>query len=638
MSVPSPRNRQVVGRWWASNRDERGRDLFGLCKYLRTAEGQQKRREEDRHHMRLYGNYDVSGAATPRERAIESLVARRGSNRQRYNLVQSGVNTAASVIAQQRPRPMFLTTGGDFGMQRKARLRTRAIEGQFYDLGAYDMGPMVFIDGTVPGTGLVYGYLDPRTGRPALERVLPLEVLVDHDEGISASPRSIYRIYMVARDVLQALYPNKKELLATSEGPDQQAIEDLSLTRDTKADHVLLCEGWHLSSTKDSKDGRHVLATSNCTLVDEEYKSRRLPFAVYRWQQRQVGFWGCGLVETGRDAQWRINRLIQRSERQNDRAGGVYLLVEGNSKVRHEAITTTDAEIIRYFGTRPEWMVGPGATAAVSQEILDIREQWFSEQGISSMLAEGKKPAGLNSGAAQRVHDDIQSRRHVMNARAFEAFYMDLADLLIELNDQASELDPEYCVDAIESRGRSTYVRKIPWKELKADEGDFRLRMFPTSALPTTPAGKMDTVQEWIGTGFISRPFAMSLLDFPDIDAAARVELADLDFAMWQVEQILEGEEVFADEYSNLKMCADIARRARLQAAIDGAPEEILQALADHSEECLKMSQEGEAALAAARQPPQQPQPALPMSADPAAQAQAALPAAPMGGQPMVNA
>lgn len=634
MSMTAWEQRAVNGRWWAASKAERGRDLFGLCRYLRTAEGQRQRRDDDRHHMRLYGNMDAAGTAqSPRDKAIESLAATRGTGRMRYNLVQSAVDTAASVIAQQRPRPMFLTSGGRFNLQRKARLLTRAIEGQFYDLKVYDSGPMVFLDGAILGTGTWHGYLD-EDGKPKIRRVLPMQMLVDHDSALDADPNERYEIYTVSRDELIARFPKFERELKTSDGPDQAAREDLFLTRDTKADRVLVCEGWHRPSRRGAKDGRHVVAVSNATLLDEPFTRRRLPYSDYRWAQRQVGFWGRGLVECGRDPQWRINRLIARYERQNNKGAGFYLMVDGNAKVRTEAITNTDGEIIRYYGARPEFLQAPGAHPSIAQEILDIREQFFSEQGISQMTAEGKKPAGLDSAPAQRTYDDLNTRRHIMNARAFEAAHMDLADLLMDLNDQAAELDENYTVGVRTQRGRLTVIESMRWKDLQVDAGDLRLQMFPTSALPTTPAGKMQAVQEWIATGFVSRPFAMQLLDFPDIDAAARYELADLDFAMWQVEEIIDamidlderGETdrrpVVPDEYSNLEMCADIARRARLQCVIDGAPESVLQALADHADACLEAAQRGAQALLAA----QQPQPAMPN------QALAAPPAVQMGG------
>lgn len=614
--------REMPRKWWESRKGDVARDVFALVGHIRKSTGSKNRRADDLHHMRLYGNYDVAGDARSSVAGAVQLI--RGSDgRMRYNICSSAVNTAASVIAQQRPRPMVLTTAGDFAQQRTARLRTQALEAQLWDLGGYDLMPRVFVDGAVLGTGAVYGCLHPTTNKPHIERVLPLELVVDHDEAIDGKPRTIYRVRTFARDVLIAAYPSKKDALKKARGPSQDEISDLFLTRDTTSDRVTVVEAWHLGADKDRKDGRHVLAVDGVTLVDEEWTAKRLPFSIYRWSERQVGFWGSGLVEAARDPQWRINKLIARNERLNDLATKA-LLVEGNSRVKVEAITNKPYEIIRYYGTPPVELTTTGAHPALQQEIAEIREQFFSEQGISPMLAEGKKPSGLNSGQAQRTHDDIQSRRHVMNARAYEAAYMDLCELISDLNDAATEADSGYSVSAISSQSRSQSFRHVKWRELQIDEGDLKLRMFPTSALPTTPQGKWAAVQEWIGAGFVSRPFAMQLLDFPDLDAAARIELANLDYAMWQVEQILDGEQAQPNEYSDLEMCADIARRSSLQAEIMGAPEEITQALRDHVDACMTAVQE-----AAAAQQPQPPQPGMQAPPPPSA--------LPQSGGPMLQ-
>ncbi len=603
---------KINGRWWAAKtREARGRDMFELAKYLRGTAVARQRREDDRHHMRLYANGEPNGEAlSPRDRAVEALAARRGNDRIRYNLVRSSIDTAASQIAQQRPRPMFLTTAGMFSQQRQARLMTRAIEGQFYDLGAYKLGPRIFLDGTIVGTGHVFGYL--RHGRPVFERCLPGEIIVDHDSAIDGWTTEIYRQYTVSRDELKARFSQYATKIETAEGPDQTMRETFYLTRDTKSDRVAVIEGYRIDR-ENPENGRHVLAISNATLVDRVYARERLPFSVYRWSERQFGYWGCGLAEQGRDPQWRVNKLIAKQERQNNIGSSFKLLVEQGANIRTEAITNSDGEIIRYNGAPPQYQQGPGVHPSIVQEIADIREQFFSEQGISLMVAEGKKPSGLDSGAAQRIHHDILSQRQIMNARAYEDFYLDLADLVIDLNDQAAEIDPDYSVDCLAQNGRTQSIKPMRWLDIRPIEArkDFRIRMFPTSALPTTPTGKMQTVQEWIAGGFVSRPYAMALLDFPDIDTASRMELADLDFAMWQVEEILDGQNPMPDEGSNLTLCADIARRARLQCAIDGAPEDVLQALYDHSIACLRLDAEAKQAQAMLAQP-MPAQPALP--------------------------
>lgn len=597
--MPSPRRSptatvEVQGKhlcdaWWTVDASKLPTELFRTLDVLRS--NNVDRRTQDKHHMRLYGNLDVAGGGW---KTSVSGLFRGDDGRMRYNLCSSAVDTAASLIAQQRPKPMFLTTEGDYGLQRQARLRTRVLEGQLYDLQAYELMPEVFVDAAVLGTGCIYGYLDPMTGDICLERVLPLELQVDHADGIGRAPRSLFRRRPIAREVLMALYPKLADKIKTAAKPSEKDRDDFWLLRDTTIDQVVVVEAWHLPSTKDGKDGKHVLSVSNAVLFEEEWCEQSFPFAFFRWKKRQVGFWGCGIVEECRDAQLRINRLIKRVEELQHRGATAWVMCPRGANVRTEQMSNAPLTLVHYDGPQPPQIQAFNATPPeLQQEIDRIREQTFSQLGLSQTQAEGKKPSGLDSGAAQRAHDDINSRRHIMNAKAYEDAYMDLVKLLEMLNGKAAkhaeENGEKYTAMARVQRGRSTLVREVKWDEVKLPENKYRVTMFPTSALPSTPAGKWAAVQEWIASGFISRPYAQQLLDFPDLDAAARMELADLDAAMHDVEQMLDEVAVLPDPHMNLEMTLDVCRKAYLQARCNDAPESVLELMRDYMAELAEM-------------------------------------------------
>lgn len=602
-TVARSRGSRIARTWWKKTKRQPHEDVVGLVTHLRK----KSRRDIDVFHMRLYGNYDVSGQG---ER-VPAGASRAADGRVRYNLTASVIGTAASLVASSKPMPMYLTSDGDFGLQRKARLRTRVIEGQFWDLGVYDLGPRIFVDGSVLGTGVVYGCVHPVTGKPHLERVMPLELLVDHTEAIAGQPRSMYRVRLVAREVLEALYPSYADKIATAAGPSGDDFSDWFLNRDTTADQVLVYEAWHLPSGGTADDGRHVLCVDNCTLVDEPYTWDRFPFAWYRWEERQVGFWGMGLAERCADSQWRINQLIRRVERLQDLGSNGFVFLEGSSEVKAEQISNLPMQAIRYVGPPPTFYTHAATPPDLQLEIDRIKAEKLEEFGLSAQSVRGEKPSGVTSAVGQRAADDIQSRRHVQNAKRWEQFHMELAKLLEHLNDECAANDPSYTVRAIERRGRAEFLRETRWKSVSlGGENKSRMRVFPVSALPTTPQGKWSAVQEWIEAGFVSRPFAMQLMDFPDLDAAARIELADLDYVMWQVERMLDGEAVSPEPYQDIALAADIVRKSLLQADLMGAGDDVLQLFRDYLDE-VKTTQD----QAAAAQLPPAPGPAVPVGA-----------------------
>lgn len=609
------RRKLMANAWWRAEKDKAAGDLFATCQAIRRQLGRQ--RDEDHHHQRLYGNLNVDGRGWQTDFRLEK--------RMRYNLVRAAVDTAQSIVAQQRPRPQYLTTAGSWKLMRQARLRTQVLEGQLHDCGAYEWGPDVQRDGGVSGTGHVLGYLCPVEGAPKLERLLPLQVLVDHNDGLMGKPRSVYVRWVKARDALRAIYPEKAKEVDGADGPSSEDRADLSLAMDDTVDQVLVVEAWHLESAEGAGDGRHVIAVSSGTLVDEEYTAKRIPVASYRWATRQAGYYGVGIVEECRDAQWRINRLIAKSEALSDLGSNGHVLAARESKVRIEQVTDQPYRMIEYnHGAGfppPTFVMHDGVPPSIQMEIEQIKAEKFQELGLSQMATQGEIPAGLNSGKAIRAHEDVSSRRHVINGRMYEAFFMDMVELLEMLNEQAAEQkDGRYQVTARTTRGRATLVQQIDWKAVKLPENKYRLQMWPTSSLPSTPQGKMAAVQEWVDGGWVSRPFAQSLLDFPDIDAAMRIELADLDCIMHDIERILDGADgVEPDPYMDLTLAADIARRSLLQARVLEAPPSVLLALRDYVDSAMRQTAEAQAAA----MPPQIPGPGAAMPAG------AAMPPAP---------
>ncbi len=608
--------------WWPEGASDVHNRVFNIAGHIRRHSSQ--RRREDAHHLNLYSNRDVAGLGYVRSGRALGLMSRDGG-RMRYNLTSSAVDTAASLIAQQKPKPMYLTIEGDFAMQRQARLRSRVLEGQLEDCGAYRLGPKCFIDGCILGTGAIYGYLDEE-GLPKLERVLPLELFVDHTEALDGEPRTLYRQKLVDRQVLIEMFPEHAKKLKGSAGPDSVDSTELWLQKDTTSDQVVVMAAWHLKSGPNAKDGKYVVATDNCTLVLEDYEPANFPFAFFRWKDRPLGFWGMGLVEEARDPQLRINRLINRAERMSDLGSNSWVFVERSANVKVDQLRNDPLAVVRYTGQPPVIQTFNGTPSDLLAEVGRIREEFFSQVGISVQTAEGKKPAGLNSGLAQRAHDDINSRRHVMNAKAYEAFYMDIVRVLEDLNNEAAKQDKDPELAARVTRGRSTLVKMVKWGSVDLPENRYRMRVFPTSALPSTPQGKWATVQEWIASGFIDRPQAQQLLDFPDLDATARLELADMDKVMSDVEAMLDGSEAYPEPFQNLPFAKDVVRKSYLSAQTNGAPEGALQRMRDYIQDVEEMLN-----------PPQPPAPPAPPEGMPGelpADVPPDLPPAPAGDLP----
>lgn len=595
MSSPSPGRRKrgtsaaavIANPWWLTKKNEAHGELFSVVKILRDQSKQ--RRSEDAHHRRLYSNMDVAGKGTEHG-SVALTFTRDRQGRMRYNLCASAVDTAQSLVASQKPKPMYLTSEGDFKQQRQARLRSRALEGQLDDSGAYEIGPEAMLDGAIEGTGAMFGYRCPDSGEPKAERVLPGELLVDHAEGLNRKPRTLYRQRRMDREVACSLWPEHEAKLRMAAAPTADQRRDWYLGNDETADEIVLVESWRLATKKGAGNGRHVICASNVTLVDEVFTRPRFPFAFYRWKNRRLGFWGSGIVEQCRDAQWRINRTIQRDQRAQDLTANKVLLVDKRSEVTTQHLTNEPFIIVKYNSARgaaPQVVDNSTFDPGTAQRIAQIREETFSELGLSPQSIQGEKPAGLDSGKAIRANDDIHSRRHLEPTKRYERFMMDFVQVLEDLNEEAYEAakgagEGAYTITGRVQQGGATLLREVEWSAIRDPDNKLRIRAFPTSFLPSTPQGKMAAVNEIVATGFISRPFAQSLLDFPDLDAATRIELADLDFVQWQVERILDGHMEVPDPHQDLSFALELGRKSYLAARVNQAPESVLDDLRNY--------------------------------------------------------
>lgn len=568
-------------RWWDCTRADAHRTVQGL---VNTIKGRQSsKRKIDLLHAKIYANHDVAGTGMTAATAYELLRGEDG--RMRYQLCTAIVDTAVAVITSNKPVPYYLTEGAEWTEQRKAKRKAKLIAGQFVDLDVHSLAQRCARDALVYGTGIMHGYVGD-DGKVCVERVLPSEIVIDPYEAAAGLPRSMYRVRMVAKEQLASLYKGKAGAIRTSDGPTLQDWEDRHLKRDGTLDMVMVYEAWHLPSKPGADDGRRIMCTSHTTLVDEKWEHDWFPFAVMRWKDRLTGWWGCGLVEETKAAQLRINKLIKRVEKLQDLGSNVWAFVPKTSGIQEHEITNQPLQILPVNGgqeSMPVFYKHDATPPDLRSEIAYIRDETFNQVGLSQAQLQGEKPKGLQSAVAIRTAEDIGSRRHIENVRQYERFFIEIAKLLERLNDVAADEAEEngeiYYVTSLETRGRSEMIRAVKWTDVQS-ETPTTIRMFPVSALGSTPAGKMESVQELVQGGYLSRPYAMKLLDFPDLDAAMSLELVDIDLAQWQLERIQDGERgVLPLPQQNLEMAFEESRKVILQAELMEASDAVKREL-----------------------------------------------------------
>lgn len=613
--------------WWDAPKDAVGMAVIRMADSI--VNQQRAQREDTRFYMDLCSNSNTAGNDTY---ALLSNGKRWGWDRKmRQNICAAGVDTASSLIAQNRTAPMYLTSLGDFTLSRKAEQRSRVLHSQFYDLGVYRYMPEAWRDCGEAGTGHLFGCV--RNGLPHVERCLPNEVLVEDMDGRYRSPRSMYRVHFVAREQLRKLYKDAKGI-DESGGPSAHDYIDFNLRTDSCVDRVRVIEAWHLPSVKGGDDGRHIVCTDKVVLRDEPWTRERFPFVRVAYMERRIGYYGQGLAERLAGAQIQLNELNDTIRDCQRLVSNILIWMDENDDGAWEDLTNMPGQIIR-SRTPPQLLRWEGTPGDLFRERQVIKEDAFDQEGLSAPMISGDGASpGVSSGRAIRAEDDVRSRRHIDPTRRLEYAYLDVTQLISDLNDECAELDPEYVVTGRARFGRQTFLRTSKWKELELPDGDVRVNMFPMAALPTTVQGKFAAVDEWIQGGFVSRPQALDLMEFPDIDAWQQLENANIDLVRWQIERLLdlaEGEPgELPIENQDIPMAVKFINQAFLVAYRMQAPAHVQLAFQTYLAYAKQLTDKLAAEEAAQAAPP--PEAMGPAALDQNAAAAAQLAAPPAGG------
>jgi hypothetical protein len=581
-------SQRTDARWWREPEGEAHRTLVANAMLL--LEKSSARHELDRRHMRLYGGAEYAGLSPGQYSSILPF-----SERVAWNVIASVIDTYVAKMLRSTPAPMFLTNAGDFKSRRKAQKLNTFAKGALYQSGANRLRPTIERDAAIFGTGIlhVYGADDKRL---CAERVFPWELLVDNVEAMYGEPRTLYRRKFVDRAVLLELFGGDEETKKAIRDAKEASKNEIG--RDTLADQVEVWEAWRLPSGTDANDGRHVIAIDCATLLDEEWTRARFPFAVRRYADPVIGFWGQGIAERLTGIQLEINKLLLRIQKAHHMLGRPLVILDEVSGIPESHITNEVAAIlVKNGGGNPiQVETSPTMPSDVYQHLMTLRGQAFEEIGVSQLDATSRKPAGLDSGAALREYNDIGSERFLPQGKRAEDWVIDVTRVCL---DEARELGG-LTVDAPDKRG----AKRIAWKDVSLEDEAYILQCYPTSALPQQPAARLQKVQELISTGFIPREQALDLIEFPDLDGYRDQQTAAIDAVRSRIDAILDGEEYIAPEaFDNPQLIMALALPVYLRERETGAPEDILEELRRYLNEAgalVQMAQQPAGPAAAA--------------------------------------
>lgn len=559
-------------RWWVNEGEDLARSITATLLHLK--EHQTQRITQWIIGSRLYGNSALVGRAGVTFSKV-SQAQPWMKERISWNIVQAASDTVTSRMAKNRPRPLFLTSGGDYKVQRKAKQLNKFCDGVFYENKAYQLGPQAFLDACAWGDGVIHVFpeRDPESGklRVAWERTMACELWVDDLDGFYGEPRSMHRAKDVNREVLSEKAGDwekdeaKLKLLRVKIAEAPRSTPDNAA--DYLADNVEVVESWHLPSGPDATDGKHVISIAGAVLYNGKWENPFFPFAFFKWSPRLFGFWAQGLAEQLQSIQLEINTLLNTIKQSFWKGGTFRVFLPVGSKVVKDHITNEIGTVVSYTGsTAPTIVTPPLVQPEIFQHLQSLWQKGFEQAGVSQLTATAQKPAGLDSGAALREYNDIQSDRFMTIGQRYEDFFLQLARLSIATVKSIAK-HGSYRVK-VPSKGK--FIEEIDWKDVNLPDDSYVLKCFPVSSLPQDPAGRQQTITEWVQAGWITARQGRRLMDFPDLEMADNLANAAEEYLTMILEKMAD-EGVFTapepldDLVLARELCLEFYQRGKVQ-------------------------------------------------------------------------
>ncbi len=517
-------------KWWnAANEIDLVQQQLSTTQYLAQATHNVQRIRQASVFTRLFSgkplyNFLASNASLDNSNQLPI-------GRPTANVVYSCTDTLVSRVSQDRPKPTFLTDGGHYKERHLAQECNAFIQGEFFRVNAYDKGALLLRDACILGNGLLKVF--PHNEKVQVERTLETELLVDYNDAYYDSPRQLIQKKLIDRSVMLEAFPKKAEII---DGAIQGNIDQSPRSTESLSDQIIVSEAWHLPSSPDAKDGLHTIVCSEGIILEEPWKRDRFPFVKFGYNPNIVGFFSQGLAEILMPGQMEIYRMLIVASQSLELMGVPRIYIDEMSKIMETSFNNRIGTIIKGRGNPPEFINATSNSPEIYQWIQWLIQNAYQMSGISSMSAQGTKPAGLNSGESIRQFDDIQNDRFQALAKRYQNIYRDLAYQMIDC-----------AADIVEETGKYTTVypgkdgtREVDFKNIKKLDNNFIIQCYEESSLPKDPAGRQAKLSEMLAAGEITNQEFRRLSNFPDLEQSDKLASALEERILHALDEIIE--------------------------------------------------------------------------------------------------
>lgn len=543
--------------------------------------------DADRHSKNRARERIYEGRTLRRMQSLRGVLERHGINCADLNATKTVVDTFVSRLSKDRPMPAFDTTAGDWDLKRRAREFRQFLVGKMTETEFDDLSREALQDGSILGTG--WTRIDERGDDVFAERMLDNEVLFDLRECKYGAPRTAITVKRIARDHLAQLYPKLRteiERCAPSSQRPDDGDEDAAIATSDLDDYVDVFEGIHLRSSDDSEDGRVALCIESATLVAEEWREPRFPWAMFRLSKPRRGLRGDGFVDQLWRLQEMVNKIARDLQMNLSAFGRGFIAVNKAFDIPVEMMTGLNPFKLSYSGPRPPDFTMPQPFHPAQLDMLRFYiSQMFELTGVSQSAATSKSALGPGaSGVALDTQYDIDSDRFRMPQGNYARYRLDGAQCYLDAAARVARrrAQGKGARRAWVAVSRSWHTRdeidRLDYDEVTLEHDQYRLKMEPVNFLPDTRAGKLSVVEQLAKAGIIPQWLVPTLFDDPDLVQANRITLSPFRNCIRKMGLLMnvKKEAPVPCAYNDLELEEKVAIAYYNFVEDDGAPDEVL--------------------------------------------------------------
>ncbi len=570
MRAPKDNSGSIANfKWWTLKDEEQIAGSIAAT-LMQIRQNQSGRIEQLAVSTRLYGStssYSLVGVSFARTSNTNPSTSRIS-----FNLCSSVIDTLESKMAKNKIIPTYITNGGMWDVQKKAKQLTKFTQGLFYQEKVHEKTIEMFSDAAVWGDGFLYTYRG-QDDKVHIERVLPHEIFVDQVEGSVTEPSQLHRVKIMDRDIALEMFP---ELASNIKTVSPTSYQEVGVSR-TAVDLITVVESWHLKSGPEAKDGKHVISIGDGAQVSS-YDKDYFPFTHLRYSKRKIGWYGQGACERLQQIQGELNRNMILKQRSLWMQGSFKVLLENGSKVVTQHLNNDVGTIIHYTGTPPQYVTPPATNPEIQQWIDSLIQKGYQQEGVSQLSTTGEAPMGVESGKALRTLVQIADDRFLFMGQMLEAATLEVARQAVNVVKDIYDDKKTYKVIFPDTK----FIETVDWKDINLDEEEYTLKAYPTSSLSDDFSGKLGDIQEGMQAGLISPRTGKKLMDMPDIEIHESLANAAEDYLSKCLEGMLyDGEYVAPEQFNDLQLAEQLALQYYNYAQLMNCPEEKLQLVRD---------------------------------------------------------